>query len=355
LFGDEFIDGISQATGKAFIARLIKGNKEHFYLRYKAENGKTILYYHFDVRQLIDAALLENVNEKYAISYNRFYDLLLLLLEDINQQLSKLPQHFAEATAQRITGVCNACFDTYIHDIEDGPVQHNSGNSAELLHFHTQKNQPVQYQLLELRCLLAKQLHVMEHPSIEGWLNIISVMQYYDDMLDAAADDEYQDNIFLNIARQKFDDEWNWFKENKHLLVNAATIAGTLSVHMPCSVHACMKLISRMVQQMDWQQQKICNYLLRKNWFVTGANSINLSGPAIHSLYHNIASKMKGRVGAVEIKAYLADACFHSEVLRQRLFAGSTWAEAYEMRLNMLSMSIDKKCRIFDKAFSVKD
>jgi hypothetical protein len=351
LFGDEFIDGISQTAGKAFVTAIIKDNKEYFYLQYRIENGKAVLYYRFDVRQVIPSAVLEKSNEKYAVSYNNFYDLLLLLLQEINNHLAKLTKEESIEIAGKITTVCNACFDTYVHDIEATPVQLGSGNITELLHFHKQKNQPIQYQLLELRCMLAKRLHVMEQPSVNGWLNIIAVMQYYDDMLDAAADDDYQDNVFLNIAMHKAAGEYDWFKANKNLLAEDKNMARTLSVHMPCSVFECMKLIGRMVQQMDWQQQKICNYLLRKNWFVKERVLVNTAVINIASSYQTIAENMAGRVGANELKAYMADWCFHSATLRQQLFANSSLTERYEMRLNMLLMTIEKKCRIFDKAF----
>ncbi|MES2776798.1 MAG: hypothetical protein V4722_21645 [Bacteroidota bacterium] len=352
LFGDEFIDGISQTTGKPFVASLMKDNKEHFYLQTKSENGKTVLFYQFDVRKLISAEVLNTVNAKYAITYSRFYELLLLLLEDLNQHLTKLSESDAIEAAGKIVTVCNACFDTYIHDIETAPVQQSSGSASQLLYFHTQKNQPIQYQLLELRCMLAKRLHVMQQPSITGWLNIISVMQYYDDMMDAAADDEYQDNIFLNIASQKFEDEYEWFRNHKELLTAAENTAAVLSVHMPCSVHECMKMIAKMVSEMDWQQRKICNYLLRKNWFVKDSASNEISQAGINSLYEQVAQKMSGRVGATEIKAYVTDLCFHAVSMRQQLFDRSRLAERYEMRLDMLSMSPGKKCQIFDKVFA---
>lgn len=99
----------------------------------------------------------------------------------------------------------------------------------------------------------------MEQLSVADWLNFISVMQYYDDMLEAAADDASRDNIFLNIALQKFQPEWILFKADKAMLQQSHHPAFLLSVHMPCSVHECLKVIGTVVQDMHWQLCKFGN------------------------------------------------------------------------------------------------
>lgn len=60
LFGGEFINGISQSTGKAFIGWLMKDKLSHFYLQQKTKNGKIFLYYQFDVRKIIGTEVLGN-------------------------------------------------------------------------------------------------------------------------------------------------------------------------------------------------------------------------------------------------------------------------------------------------------
>lgn len=67
---------------------------------------------------------------------------LLLLLQEINNHLAKLTKEESIEIAGKITTVCNACFDTYVHDIEATPVQLGKAEISLNYHFHKQKINP---------------------------------------------------------------------------------------------------------------------------------------------------------------------------------------------------------------------
>ena len=58
----------------------------------------------------------------------------------------------------------------------------------------------MQKKLLGLRCILANKEQLMKSTQAVGWMDIMRVIQIYDDIQDTLIDDGLQDNILLSIA-----------------------------------------------------------------------------------------------------------------------------------------------------------
>ena len=124
LFGDEFIDGICNETGKTMVQQLLKENGNRFYLSVKKNDaGYPVLEYGFDLYKLIPEGLWKKKNEKYGITYKEFYELLKDLLDLMNERLMKMDRSIAEKASIKVKEACDLCFDTFIHDVKDTPVQ----------------------------------------------------------------------------------------------------------------------------------------------------------------------------------------------------------------------------------------
>src|SRR6185503_18890104 len=67
LFGDEFIDGICNETGKATVQQLLKENGKTFYLNIKNDTNCPQLEYSFDLCKLLPEDVWKLKNEKYKI------------------------------------------------------------------------------------------------------------------------------------------------------------------------------------------------------------------------------------------------------------------------------------------------
>src|SRR5215831_5179666 len=89
-FGDEFIDGLAEVTGKPFIQKMIESDDQQFYLYKKIHGNKVSLHYRFRLDQLLQKEILNEVNDKYHITYQRFHELLHLFLCEMNEYLAQL-------------------------------------------------------------------------------------------------------------------------------------------------------------------------------------------------------------------------------------------------------------------------
>jgi hypothetical protein len=348
LFGDEFIDGICNEIGKEEVQQLLKENGNRFYLNVNKNSFYPELEYSFDLYKLLPENVWDLINEKYGISYNEFYELLKSLLDLMNDRLQKMDHAIAENAAFKIKEACDLCFDTFIHDVKDIPVQLYHSGMIPPTEWHEKKNRSIQMRLLELRCVLLGRSLVSFEKNFEGWLDIISTMQVYDDMQDCRGDEQFQDNLLLAFASGNFPDEMEWFHQNKNTSYTDEQWRTELSMNMPCSVYLCTKFTKdRMVQNMNWVQKKICNYLWKNNWFSpTSTADENKKFEEVLEKTFPVFTLTKSET---EWKSYALEICFHDKQLRKYILSKAKFPERYFLFFNFLHMSSFEKTSLMQK------
>jgi hypothetical protein len=350
-FGDEFIDGVAADAGKPFIRALIKKKNDKFYLQKKIVDGKVSLQYCIDMNQLLPPHVVQNINVQYQISYQRFYDLLLCFLGLINDRLGKLPASMAEKAADKLADACNTCFESFMHDVNSCPVAGNIPVIQDVLHFHETKTAFMQKKLLELRCILVNKEDAMNSIQTRGWLDIMRVIQIYDDIHDVLIDDGLQDNLVLSIAFHYFPDEWIWFCTNKHLAELNQQQAFLYSLYMPGTMEYCLQLASDKIRTMNWEQQKIMHYLLFKNKYAfyieNPEEGLTDNKDFLMFFYGRIKERMS-HLSVEAIKSFVINTCMHVRSTRNILLAKIDFVTAYQLRYNLLAMSTETKAGIFD-------
>lgn len=350
-FGDEFIDGLATTAGKPFIRQLVQNDPDIFYLQVKIKADKVKLFYRFDLCKLLPADVLQQVNSKYQVTYQRFYELLQYFLQLINEWLGKLPAPKAEMTANKIADACNTCIESFLHDVNSYPVPGSIRDIPEVLHFHELKTAYMQKKLLELRCILVNKEDMMNSTQASGWLDIMRVIQIYDDIHDPVIDDGLQDNILLSIACHRFPDEWEWFCANKHLIKQEKDKSLLLSLYMPCSTEYCLHLASDKIKIMNWEQQKIMHYLIFKNKYVlykeNADESIVENGGFLLQFYLRVKDRMP-HLPVQAVKSYAINTCIHLSKERKKLLRKVNFTNAYQLRYNLLSLPVAVKAKIFD-------
>lgn len=362
LFGDEFIDGLGNELGKCYVRQLLVVNNNRFYLSIKPGKDRyPELEYSFDLFNLLPPQVWEKKNEKYNITYRRFYGLLKDLLHLINSRLRKVSHSVSWPAAEKIRACCNHCFDTYIHDINELPVQLKQDKKPAFF-YHEKKNREIQRMLLELRCILLKKDIDRYSGEFAGWLNIISTMQVYDDMQDCRADDQFQDNLLLEIASKNFPAELQWFHLNKSKKVSDEEWRLQISLNMPCSVYLCKNFCrEKIMNSMKWTQKKICNYLWKNNWFtpVNGKPDKRIGpGKRKHPLKKlEEMMQLTSAIGlytgnADEWKAYVLETALHDRELRRFIFSKIRWIDVYFLSFNLLQLDSSQKARMIDRAMS---
>jgi hypothetical protein len=357
LFGDEFIDGICNEIGKEKIRQLLKENGNTFYLSVNNESAFPELEYSFDLYSLIPERVWELKNEKYRISYKGFYELLKTLLELINNRLKKLDRSIATTSAVKIKEACDLCFDTFIHDVKDTPVQLHYHEMIPPIYWHEKKNRSIQLKLLELRAiLLNKQIGSFEK-DFRGWLDIISTMQVYDDMQDCRSDDQFQDNLLLAFASANFPQEMEWFHENKRKILDDEQWRIQVSMNMPCASYLCIKFTKdKMTGGMNWTQKKICNYLWRNNWFNSTTNTGKRNKKETSNRLYEIIEKafpVYELTGSeAEWKSYAFEIAFHDRELKKYILLKTNWLKRYFLHCNFIQMNSIEKTELIKKVSS---
>ena len=361
LFGDEFIDGICAKIGKPTVLQLLKDNGNKFYLNVtKKETGYPELEYSFDLHNLIPDSLWKIRNEKYGITYFEFYDLLKKLLDLMNERIRKMKPLLAEKAAIKIKECCDLCFDTFIHDVKDTPVQLYYRGMIPPTEWHEKKNRSIQLKLLELRCVLFDKEVDCFGKNFEGWLDIISTMQVYDDMQDCRSDEPFQDNLLLAFASGSFPEELEWFHENKKKFIDDEQWRMLVSMHMPCSVYLCTKFTKdRMTQNMNWVQKKICNYLWKNNWFHTvSAFEIRTEPENIRNL-NEILDKTfpvyQLTSSETEWRSYALEISFHDKQLKKYILSKAGFLKRYFLFFNFIQMSSFEKTELVKKIIPLVD
>ena len=353
-FGDEFIDGLCDTAGKPHVCQLVNSKAPDFYMHKKIQNNCVRLKYSFDLNQLLPKDVMQTINPKYKITYNTFYNLLQDFLHLINKGLANLPFEKANLVADKIAAACNNCLDSYLHDVNNCPEQDMTADINQLLHFHEMKTRHMQRKLLDLRCVLAGKEFLMKNVQAQCWLDLMSVVQVYDDMQDVVLDDGIQDNIVLCMSRCHFPAEWKWFSKNKYLLRNSKNYALTLSLGMPCTIQTCLQLITEKLNTMSWEQKKIIHYLLFKNWFVKRKNGQELfenhskeKSKWLLLLYEKLKEQML-QAEPEHIKSYIIETCFHFDTARTYILKKASPTLSYQLRYDLLSLSTRKKAALFD-------
>jgi len=350
-FGDEFIDGIATTAGKPFIQQLVKNDPELFYMQPKIKAGKVILVYRFDLPRLLPPEVLQQVNPKYQVSYLGFYELLRCFLHQINEYLKRLPRAKAEKAAYKIADACNTCIESFLHDVNSCPVPGSIRDVPVVLHFHELKTAYMQKKLLELRCILADREEAMSSTQASGWLDIMRVVQIYDDIHDPVIDDGLQDNIVLSIACHYFPREWAWFCANKHSVKQEKDKTLLFALHMPSTMEHCLQLAANKITMMNWEQQKIMHYLIFKNNYALDkqpADEHVETGDFPASFYQEVKDKMP-HLSPQAIKSYVVNVCIHLKKERKHLLKKINFSTAYQLRYNLLSVPAETKAAIFDE------
>lgn len=361
-FGDEFIDGVCKEAGKPVMRELLNANPEGFYLKKKLRGGQVKLVYAFNINKLLPRSVMDQVTPKYGISYAKFYGLLEQFLNIMNAYLIKLPFAKAEETANKIMDVCNTCLESYLHDINSDPVEGQIRDVASVLHFHEMKTRYMQEKFLELRCILADREHMMNSKQTQGWLDIMRVVQIYDDLQDVVEDDGYQDNLVISVAFHKYREEWEWLKKERSQLQSAGQRHFLLSVFMPQTIDYCLKIASNRMKSMNWEQQKIMHYLLFKNWFVGQAGESSedflnhkAEGEELLSKIYKQLEFLMPAADSRQIRAHLVNSCFHSQTLKKFLRKKLGWTVYYQLRYDLLVVPTEMKAKAFDKLSCIKE
>ncbi|MBK5272046.1 MAG: hypothetical protein JJE22_13630 [Bacteroidia bacterium] len=353
-FGDEFIDGITAQNGKPSILRLIQNDDIKFYLQKKIEADKVTVVDSFDLSRLLSQDTVQQTNEKYQISYYTFYGLIQGYLQLINERLSQLPFSIADKAADKIADTCNTYFKSFLHDVNCSPVPGNIPKVREVLYFHETKTAHIQKKLLELRCILMNKEQAMNSIHTPGWIDIMRVIQIYDDIHDIIIDDGMQDNIVLSIACHYFPDEWKWFETYKHSIKEKRPNPLLLSLYMPCSMEHCIQLAGERIKKMNWEQQKIMHYLLFKTKYVLYTDdekSFVNNNDFLLQFYHKTKDRMQ-HLSTQAIKSFAIDTCIHLPAIRKQLLNVVGFSKAYQLKYNLLSLPIEAKASIFDSAIT---
>lgn len=349
-FGDEFIDGVAGKAGKPLMARLLKKNTRDFYLQKKTVNHKIVLCFDFDFEQVIPPEVLDQVNTRYNITYRHFLKLLYRFLEMMNDQLSKLPFPLANKTADKITETSNLCFDSFLLDIDSEASKGRISTPELVLRYHEIKTAYMQTKLLELRCLVLGKEFKMTSIHAPGWLDIMRVIQIYDDIQDAIIDDGVQDNLVLSAAFHYFPDEWKWFRQNKQLLTSERSPL-LLSHNMPGSIEYCQQMASGKIRVMNWEQQKIMHYLLLKpaySFFVPPFQSNLPLNNFLESFYATVKPKL-GHMPEPKIKSFIIDSCMHIPFWRKKIRNRINISTHYQLRYDLFAVPPAVKAVIYDR------
>jgi hypothetical protein len=356
-FGDEFIDGLAATAGKHYIYQLVQNDADKFYMLVKMKNDKVRLHYRFDLKHLFSSDVFSQINPKYEISYHHFYRLLKNFLWLINDCLRKLPVAKAKKAAHKIADACNTCFESFLHDVNSCRVQNDIQPVNSVLHFHETKTAYMQNKLLELRCILVDKEYVMQRSDAQGWLDIMRVVQIYDDMRDVIVDESVQDNLLLSVAYHYFPEEWKWFCHNKHSIKETNLQSLWMFLNMPSSITYCQHLATEKIKTMNWEQAKIMHYVLFKNSICAYNQELKepfLEGKIKNFLsvfYREIKNKMP-HFSTEAIKGYVIDCCFHFNNTRKSLLKKINFSLSYQLRYNLFSVPANVKASVFDLVVS---
>jgi hypothetical protein len=348
-WGDEFIDGLADTAGKPFVQQILQNDPGIFHLQICEKNDNITLHYRFNLAEMLPGPVLGKINKSYGISYQEFYKLLLQFLDLINDYLQRLPKPKAKRAATKIADACNACLESFLEDVRNSSCLLKVADVNTVLRYHEQKTAYMQKKLLELRCTLADREDAMNSSQASGWLDIMRVVQVYDDIHDVAIDYGLQDNLVLSVAHHLFPEEWKWFLANRESLVPTKSRISLLSLDMPSTLEYCLQLASARVKTMNWEQQKIMHYLVFKNSYeLSSCDALTQGSNCLGYLYSLVRARMR-HLSNVSVKSFVVNTCVHVPELRGQLMHSLDYTTAYQLRFNLLALSDETRAAIFDQ------
>jgi hypothetical protein len=102
-----------------------------------------------------------------------------------------------------------------------------------------------------------------------------------------------------------------------------------------------------MVQNMNWVQKKICNYLWKNNWFrPTSTADENKKFEEVLEKTFPVFTLTKSET---EWKSYALEICFHDKQLRKYILSKAKFPERYFLFFNFLHMSSFEKTSLMQK------
>lgn len=359
MFGDEFIDGLAEKCGKLEIKRILTKEIGDAYLRYKDDDGKIVLYYGFDICTLLPTEVLKSINNKYNINYGEFYIHLQFLLSEMNIHLNKLKPQQAIEAAQLICKACNKCFDTYAKDVTAFDLDYNWN---ELLDYQNSKDDEIVQVLLSLRAVLLKKNKPAYIQQFKSWGSMLRIMQLYDDQQDILQDWNFQMNIIAYFAKSFFKEEWNWLQSHHPNSENGMRLHGLIAVNMPASCMLAVQYAKNIsLNNSNWVQKKIQNYLWRKNWLGLGNQELQKNpflvsdrvgatsfSESVKLIYlQNKISDIRNDLISEEMKtAYILDVALLDNNLRTFIFSKITRREKYLLVSNYIEFPLSQKAKL---------
>lgn len=357
LFGDEFIDGLAFECGKENIREILQDENINCNLQYKRVNKRIELFYAFDIRKVLPGNTLNAINEKYAISYNQFYDHLLFLLNEMNTHLNKLKPAIQAQAAQLICKICNNCFDTYRMDIAKF---HADYSLQDLMDYFNKKDDDIIQNLLELRAVLLNKNAIEFVEQFNSWSTIVRSMQVYDDMEDAVTDLNYQMNFLCYFSKRFFEHEWQWLQNEAEMLKSLPALQRNFMIclKMPNAVIACKAYTKDIVlKNLNWVQKKIAGYLWKKNWLGWNNKKMIFEADLFSSfdmnacnayekillIYNTLFENKSNIISETEMYAHVLDTAVFDPMLKNHLFKFLSKKEAYFLSHHYFDYPLHKK------------
>lgn len=340
-FGDEFIDGITEVTGKETMRKILASNGNKVYMKKRKWKGNYVVFFPGIIRQ-IPAEILNTTNSRYGITYREFLELLVQLIELMNRGLARLPKELANETSSKIVRSTNSCLESFFHDVNTGA---EIRTPAAVMNFHEQKTAVMISELLELRSVLGGRENISTNINKPGWLDVMRVVQIYDDIQDIVADYNKQDNIVISIAAHYYPEEWQWFIENKNLLLPETHLL-YLFTHMPATMEHCQRIASEKIRSMNWEQQKIMHYLIRKatgKLYKKNCPLTRYLNPEV--FYQQVKNKLV-HLTDTQVRAFVIDCLMQFRDSRKAICRYLTFTEKYMLNYNLMLISPEEKVKI---------
>ncbi len=268
LIGDDFIDQIAQRTGSENVISLIHQKADAFEIKIDADyilksDDLVLLYKTLNIEK-------EKVSEKYNMTFDQLFVILLEIFNEINTRLYKIDLQERKGTSEAISSFLNYCLSTYMDDLLFSTFDKKHKYSlSDTSWYYFKKNNCVMMYGLWLRAGILGLDYEKFLPQIKEWGHLVENIQLYDDLKDMSADWNFQPNYPLTLSYGYFREEYLWFVENMSKFKGCSTAAEVvnLSIAMPKTVSHTM-LMSRYMGETDltWFTKFATNYCWNQNW-----------------------------------------------------------------------------------------
>ena len=346
-FGDEFIDGVSCEAGNKFILEILDGKNRKAEMKIKIIDEKPQVYFLFSMEELLPASILEKKNKKYNTSYRNLIHLLHRLQDMLNTCLGKIPGKLGYKAAVKITEAVNTCLESYLNDLKSNARSEKIISPAAVLEFHELKTAFMQTRLLELRCLLTKKESLLTSVQMQGWLDVMRVVQIFDDIQDIVVDDGFQDNYVISVAAIFFPEEWNWFVQNRENLQKKESLQ-LLSVQMPRTFEHCFRLAATKINSMNWEQQKIMHYVIFRAGYELFSFAAEKNKDFLDKIYTqikiNLGEENEGRASVLALET-----CMLVPAFRKKILSLADITFSYLLHYNLFIIPDEEKIIMFKR------